>query len=60
MEETKLKREIKKKAAGPNATQDDWKLLSQCLRAIHDLKKAEQRHQDLKTAHHQEGLYIKN
>ena len=59
-EAKQLKKELKKKAEAPNATLEDRKNFRLALRAISDLKKAEDRTEQLKTSKHQEGLYFKN
>ena len=59
-EATNLKKELRKKAFANNATEDDRKRFRACLRAICDLKKAENKKQLLKTSQHQESLYFKN
>ena len=51
-EATNLKKELKRKAAGPDATAEDRQNLRKCLKAISDLRKAENTRQHLKTAQH--------
>ena len=55
-----LKKELKKKAEAPNATLEDRMNFRLALRAISDLKRADERKEQIKTSKHQEGLYFKN
>ena len=59
-EAVKLKKELQKKAFGKDGTENDRKRFRQALRAISDLRKAEQKKELAKTTHHQEGQYFKN
>ena len=56
----KLKKQLKRIANGPNATESDRKSFRLALRAVSDLKKAQHRLELAKTTKHQENLYFKN
>ena len=59
-EAIELKKTLKKKAQGKDATENDFRHFRAALKAVSDLRKAERKRELMKTSHHQEEMFFKN